>query len=55
MSKVRQINIATIPPRYVLIVERADGTWSVMEDSEQELKRYRPKQDETTSLHRVSK
>jgi len=53
MRKVRQITIETTPPRWVLIIERTDGTFNVLEDEEKVLRAYRPKRDESTSLHRA--
>lgn len=54
-NRVQQLTFATKPPRWVLIVERADGSWNVMEDTEKELRAYRPKRDEQVKLHRVLK
>jgi len=53
MSKVRQITFEVAPPRWVLIIEREDGTFNVLEDDEKTLRAYRPKRDERTSLHRA--
>lgn len=53
MKKVKQIEIKAAPPRWVLFVEREDGTWNVHEDTEQALRAYRPRRGERTSLHRA--
>jgi len=52
-NRVPQITFASKPPRYVLIVERADGTYNVMEDDEKTVRAYRPKKDERVSVHRA--
>jgi hypothetical protein len=33
-------------PRHLLLIIRKDGSWNVMEDTPQELDKYRPKRDE---------
>ena len=53
MKKVPQITFTTTPPRWVLIIEREDGTFNVLEDDEKTLRAYRPKRDEKASLHRA--
>ena len=53
-NRVPQIQIEAKPPRYVLIIERIDGTFNIMEDDEKVLRSYRAKHDERTSLHRAS-
>ena len=52
-NRVNQISFDTKPPRYVLILERLDGTWNVLEDDEKVLRAYLPKWDERASLHRA--
>lgn len=48
-----QIVFETKPPRFVLFVERLDGSYNVYEDTEKELRAYRPRKGERTSLHRA--
>ena len=51
--KVKQITFAAPAPRHILIVERADGTWNILEDEEQALRAYRPKRGENVSRYRA--
>lgn len=53
MSKVPRIEIPSREPRYVMFVERADGTFNVFEDTLEALKGYRPKRGERTAIHRA--
>ena len=53
MPKVKQITFKAPAPRHILIVERADGSWNILEDEEQVLRAYRPKRDEKVSRHRA--
>ena len=49
--KVKQITIETKPPRYVMFLEREDGTFNVFEDDEKALRSYRPRRGESVSIH----
>jgi hypothetical protein len=52
--QVPRIEGGEVPaPRYVMLVERIDGTFNVFEDDLQALKGYRPKRGERTSIHRA--
>jgi hypothetical protein len=52
-KRVKQITFEARAPRHVLIVERTDGSWNVLEDDEKALRAYRPKRDERVSRHRA--
>ena len=52
-NRVPRITFQAAPPRHVLIIERADGSFAVLEDTEQALRAYRPKRDEQISRHRA--
>lgn len=52
-KRAPQITFKSAPPRYIMFVEREDGSWTVFEDEQKTLAAYRPRRGEHTSTHRA--
>lgn len=52
--KIQRLDFKSKAPRHILIIERPDGTFNILEDEESVLRAYRPKRDENISRHRAT-
>lgn len=54
-NRAKQITFDTpvAPPRFVMFLDRDDGTFNVFEDDEKTLRAYRPRRGERVSIHRA--